>query len=231
MRQKKERGAIVVEACLALPIFMFAIITILGLYYVCLAQSRVAVALNDTARELSVYAYLYDLTGLNEAQANAAQKGASASSTLKTQTNNVGQVSLDIESMQKLFSALETLGGDISDNPESYLYYLGNQAAEQAKGYLLNMLVNTMISKHFGGDSADDYLRRLGIEDGIDYSQSTIYADGTDDIYLVAAYKIKIIDLLGIDFSFHIVQQAHTLAWAGGASSATAGTTSTDNDS
>lgn len=56
---KKQKGAIVVEATIALSAFMFAIFTILSIVNICFIQARLGVALNTAAKEISQYSYLY----------------------------------------------------------------------------------------------------------------------------------------------------------------------------
>lgn len=63
---KEEKGAIIVEATIALSAFMFAIFTLLSAINICYVQQKIAVALNSAAKEISQYSYLYALTGLNE---------------------------------------------------------------------------------------------------------------------------------------------------------------------
>jgi len=65
---RKENGSVSIEATISLTAFMFLFITIYSLITVCRAQSKIAVAVNSVAKELSQYSYLYGLTGLNETQ-------------------------------------------------------------------------------------------------------------------------------------------------------------------
>ena len=51
--KKKENGAIIVEATLVLPFFMFAIITVLSIVNISFAQAKIGTALNETAKEIS----------------------------------------------------------------------------------------------------------------------------------------------------------------------------------
>ncbi len=67
-KDKKEKGAVIVEASIALPVFMFAIITILSIVNICYVQAKMQIAVNSTAKEMSQYFYLYGLAGLDDAQ-------------------------------------------------------------------------------------------------------------------------------------------------------------------
>ena len=61
-----QRGAILVEATLALPFFMFAIYTILTIIQISYTQARVAVALDSATKQLSEYVHVYFAVGLDE---------------------------------------------------------------------------------------------------------------------------------------------------------------------
>ena len=64
-----EDGAVVIEATLSVTFFMFVIIVMLHFVNICIAQARIGIALNQTAKEISQYTYFYSLTGMNEIQA------------------------------------------------------------------------------------------------------------------------------------------------------------------
>lgn len=55
MRETKERGAVVVEAVISMTAFMFAILIILSITDIAYTQSKMAVALNSAAKEISQY--------------------------------------------------------------------------------------------------------------------------------------------------------------------------------
>lgn len=73
-----EQGAIVVEATISLTAFMFLIVTILTVINICYAQAKIGVAVNTTAKKISEYSYLYNLTGLREKQGDLYSEGEDA---------------------------------------------------------------------------------------------------------------------------------------------------------
>lgn len=99
-RQKSESGAITVEATISLSTFMLLIVTILTIMNICIAQARIAYAINATAKEISQYSYLYALTGLNESQSKLAEAG-------KSDTLPINQVFNDLNIM---YNEIENLG-------------------------------------------------------------------------------------------------------------------------
>ena len=63
---KNENGAIVVEASIAVPVYIFIIFTILSIINICYAQTKVQVALNSAARQYSEISYVMYVTGLGK---------------------------------------------------------------------------------------------------------------------------------------------------------------------
>lgn len=212
MDKKSEDGAIVIEATLSLTFFMFALLTVYSMFYICLAQSRIAVALNQTAKEISQYSYLYDLTDLNERQANLAANGGVAKATL---TDNLSQVG-------GIFDALKGLAGTAAsavssgDNAESFLYYALDAGLDRAKAELTGGLARNLMKKHFGSDP-DRFLEGLGLKGGLSklsFFKTTVFESGSkDDIMLDVRYQITVFKLLGFDLSFNFEQCAKTKAW------------------
>jgi hypothetical protein len=62
---KDDRGAVVVEASISLPIFIFTIFIILSIINIAYAQTKIGVALSSAAKEISQYSYLYYAMGLD----------------------------------------------------------------------------------------------------------------------------------------------------------------------
>ncbi len=100
-----------------------------------------------------------------------------------------------------------------------------NELDETVKSHLVAMMTQTLIKKNLADISnADDeyidaYLRHLGVVggfEGIDFTKSLYFKDGSDDIILIADYKVRLIRLFEHDIEFHFVQSAVTKAWMAG---------------
>lgn len=209
MDQRSERGVVLIEAALSLMIFMFAMLTIFSMFHISLAQARIGAALNATAKEISQYSYIYDLTGINAKQSELAAKGGAAQSVL---SDNLSEV-------KGLFGAFEGVAGvftNMGGNGESFLAYTLNQGIDAAKGIACGELARGLMRKQFGSDP-DGYLKGLGVEDGIkglSFMKTRLFTDGEgDDIFLNVRYQITVIKLLDIDIKFNIEQCAQTKAW------------------
>lgn len=211
---KSERGAIIIEATLSLTMFMFAMLTIYSMFHVSLAQARIGTALNATAKEISQYAYVYDLTALNSQQANLAANGGAAQSVL---SDNLSQVNSIYTALKGISSGTAAIAGS-PGNTESFLYYVLNQGIDAAKGGITGELARMLMRKHFGSDP-DKFLQGLGVENGmkgLSFRKSRIFSNGTEsDVLLDVRYQVTVIKLLNIDLKLNFELCAKTRAWVG----------------
>ncbi len=99
MNLLKEKGAIVVETTMSLTFFIFAMLMILSITNICLAQSKIGTALNSAAIELSEYSYLYKLTGLAEKHKEWAEKGSEANEQIGNVANGVSELYSSVSSI------------------------------------------------------------------------------------------------------------------------------------
>ena len=97
MDWKSEDGAIIVEATISLSTFMFFIVTLLTIVNICYVQSKMGIAINETAKEISQYSYLYGISGLNEKQKKLAEAGDAAKNTTENIVESVGGLVTAIE--------------------------------------------------------------------------------------------------------------------------------------
>lgn len=84
-----DSGAIVIEATVSLSVFMFAIVVVLSIVNICYAQMKMGVAVNQTAKELSQYGYLYNRMGLDEKQQELVKKGEESQNLIDDTTGSL----------------------------------------------------------------------------------------------------------------------------------------------
>lgn len=247
---RKERGAIVVEATVALTAFIFMILTILSVVNVCYAQAKIAVSLNSAAKEISQYSYLYYVTGLNkldqkssdgtEGSVDLAKHTIDGVDTFMDALTTAGN-SLESGDFDSLVSAVEQgkgtvdslvteYGDAIGDDPRGFVIGMGKMALSESKEVLKSQVFAKTLAKSFmkknlratPGDDPDAFLKRLHVVngmDGLDFQYSTLMAHGkSNEIQLVVTYKVKLIQLLNLDFDFTIRQCSKTRAWGNGIS-------------
>ena len=214
MDTKLEHGAIIIEATLSLTFFIFALLTIYSMFHICMAQSRISAALNSTAKEISKYSYVYDLTGLNDRQANLVANGGSAVSILSTNLSEVNDLYDAFKGVSKSAASIASS----PENAESFLYYVLNQGIDQVKGDVTGEVARLLMRKHFGSDP-DKFLKGLGIKNGmsgLSYHKTRLFKDGEDaDILLDVRYQVTVVKLLDIDMKLNFELCAKTRAWVG----------------
>jgi hypothetical protein len=74
MRLKYSKGSITVEAAIVVPIFICIIMSIVLLIRVVYIQGVMQHAINETAREISTYSYIYSISGIQKAHDNTQEK-------------------------------------------------------------------------------------------------------------------------------------------------------------
>lgn len=256
-----EQGAIVVEATLSLSAFMFFIVVVLSIVNICYAQSKIGVAVNSTAQEISEYSYLYELTGLRGKQAEIYEKSELAGNTIENTltgvttifdsasniSDNVSNFSIDNvtdsfsnisgsvnqgkEGIKSIQDSIETIADDPKTFGLSVLSLLGNDLAEEAKSRVIaGPFSKLLCQKHLvnseGGnysevkEKCNAFLKYLRVEpkggsylDGLDFSDSVLFLNGSPDIMVIVHYRIKVLNLLGNDITLSFTQCGTTRGW------------------
>ncbi len=163
---KKEKGAIVVEATIALTSFIFMIYILLTIILMSLAQAKINIAVNCAAKEISQYFYLYSLTGLDKMAGLAEEKGnladggvdkvANGIETLYDEIGNIekGNASLDSvkNSGKSAYEDIKSGVNTVTDDPKQFIlsaaYATGEDLYEFFKSSGGQMLVKSMVKKN-----------------------------------------------------------------------------------
>lgn len=208
---KQESGAVVVEAIISMTAFMFAILIILSIADIAYTQSKMAVALNSAAKEISQYCYLYYKFQLNDANAALSEGTEESAATVEDTVAGLGQmmdsfggVGSDFEegnfegvvnNLQSGANAtnrtVSNLADQIAENPKAFMVGMGKLAGremtEAAKVYLGQIMAKAFMSKNLKSSSNDDpdvFLKRLHVVDGmdgLDFQYSSLMAYGSSN--------------------------------------------------
>lgn len=209
----EENGAIVAEATIALSAFIFAIYLVLSIVDICYVQSKMGVALNSAAKEMSQYAYLYETLNMSEYMSGEGGKSSEF----------MGSFS---EVLNKISKGTSNLSADLSNMFSTSAAQAGNDSlAEYLKNGLGMTLAKQLVKKNlvsFEGDTADAFLTRNHVKDGfsgLNFINTTFLTDANQsEINLIVAYKVQVVRLLGTEYTFNFVQRADTKAWGKGVS-------------
>ena len=234
MINKKERGAIVVEASISLTVYIFAIFTILTILDIANAQAKIATALNTSTKEFSEYSYFYFLANADKFENKIGQgkrikdQGIdNVISTFDSISNIIGSKSYDeasenYENAKNSGKKAKDFVVDSFKNPTNILEYFASDFAsnkiDQIKNDVIGTTINRLMQKNlkdFEGDTYDDFLKRHRVEPHFDYNNSSM--DVTDKHQLITVklkYKIKVFDFFKFDIEMPIEQEAKTYAWS-----------------
>lgn len=208
---KREKGAIVVEASIALTAFIFAIYTILSIADLCFIQAKIGVSLNTAAKEISQYSYLYYALGADGLDGRIS-KGTENSQALAQETidgvvsfmdalENAGNSaqSGDFGAMfneisqgaDNVDSLITKYADQLKSDPKGFILGMGKMAAnnlkEEGKAVLAQTLAKAFMQKNLisnPNDSADAFLKRYRVVDGmagLDFDYTTFLVNGTSN--------------------------------------------------
>lgn len=238
--KKDERGAVVVEATIALTTFIFVIYTILTLVNICFAQAKIGIAVNCAAKEISQYTYLYSLTGVNKLKTDAKAEGEKADgavtdivSGIETMYDLIGNGSTEIteekvnsgkDAYDKIKSGTKTVIDDPKEFILSCAYSVGSDATDELVGTAFGSLAKVLVKKNLvttENGNCEALLKYMRVVpngnsyfDGISFSGTEVFPGNTNTVKIVASYDISVIKLLDIDFKFHFCLCGKTEAWS-----------------
>jgi hypothetical protein len=225
-RLKDDRGAVVVEASLSLPVFMFAIFIILSIVNICYVQAKVATALGSATKELSQYTYIYyALNGdkLQDSLLNSAADMDALFSDIDQLSSTKPPSSFeDVENTYDTATDLTDRLKNYADDPASAIVGLFaedlNDTIDRGKNELGGLVVRYLMEKNLtenGRGGADRFLRNLHVINGMDGLQldATIVPSGERYISITVEYEVQVLQLLNIENNLHFKQTATTQAW------------------
>lgn len=217
---RKQRGALTIEASISYSIFMMIVVTFLYIMRIVYAYGLIQHAVAQTAKELSMYSYLYQVTGMNDAY----QDIKNSTSGRKDQFNtDAGEIVKLYENLQSgNYGELEYNG---TLNPKDILKNIGSamlsEASDEANTQLLTLVARPMMAGYIGADSSEQSadsrlqaLRVVGGLNGIDLNSSSLFEDGVT-IDLVACYMIDPILPLDIVPELNFSNRAYVRGMSG----------------
>lgn len=193
-RRKDEKGVLSIEASISYSIFLMIIVTILYIMRIVYVYGLIQHAVSQTAKELSMYSYLYQVAGLNELNQQIA--GATGERT-KQFNGDIGEV---VQFYEEFSSGNITAEYNGTTDPREIFKNIGaallGQAGKEANQQLFETVTRPMIESYIGADAkgngADARLRALRVVDGVkglNLSSSSFFEDGAT-IDLIVCYTI-----------------------------------------
>jgi len=230
--RKDENGYIVVETVGAFMLFVFLFASILALVGIVSLQARVHHAITQTAQTLSMYCYIFEVTGTSDTFGIA-----NADTSLHRVGTEAIKSGVDAIAVAANKITGDSLGGGV---PDSASDLFSNPAAlidaflgKADKSAFSEVAIRPLIGRYLrnGKLSGDAYLKSMGVSKGIrgleilnyDYSSGgqpiqPKLIDRNGSIVIAVRYEV--------DYSFwglplplnklRITQSAATRAWLGG---------------
>jgi len=238
MQQHGERGSFTIETLLALPIFMFAFITIASLAAVARAESVVQHAITQTAKEISLYYYIPAKLGVVGGDDNSGQKDTddlidavmaftdSAKSAVSTE-NIDGALAGNLSGLQGGYDQVKAAGENLYANLKTYgsnpkaivkaltKLFMDGALNETVSRVVAQPLCKMLAEQYITATGGSDSLTKMGIVkgfDGLDFTMSSFLRDGRS-INVVVTYQIKVNGFTFFDQTLNIKQAASTAAW------------------
>ena len=171
---KEERGSASIEATISLVIFTFVVIGIYMLANFCIVQSKVAHAVNATAKDMSQYSYFYHALKLDKKQSGVDIKSEQAvaafenlsefihsaedagHNTFEGITENPDEfiakvidegATDDLENLSASINKLSDMFGEIKNDPKQFVRSMAALAAATGIGAGLSQLVAAPLAK------------------------------------------------------------------------------------
>lgn len=136
---KKENGAIVVEASILLPIFIFIFLTFFSVVKICVIEAKVQNALTNAAKQISSYSYVYSFTGAKGVMDNLNNDTQAAKKDIKENVvDNIVQFSSGVDNVissgKESFDEIQASGmDDLKSTANSLKEFAGDVQANKAQ--------------------------------------------------------------------------------------------------
>lgn len=214
-----QKGVLTVEASISYSIFLMIVVTVLYLMRIVYVYGLVQHAVGQTAKELSMYSYLYQAAGIHDLNQQIA--GAADS-----RTEQFNQDMDDVVQFYEEFSS-----GNLSasyngtTDPEELLKNIGaamlGEAGREANQQLFEAAARPLLESYIGADAkgngADHRLKALRVMGGIgglNLSSSSFFEDGAT-IDLIVCYTIDPIMPIDILPELNLANRACVRGMAG----------------
>lgn len=214
---KNRKGSLTIEASISYSVFLMVIVTILYIMRIVYAYGLIQHAAAQTAKELSMYTYIYQVTGLSDM--NQGVQGAASGRT--------EQFNSDVGSVVNLYDKF--MAGDVNGvteweyggttNPKDIFKnvaaVLVGQGGAEVNQLLFEGVVRPLMGGYIGADSqgngANERLLKLGVQgglSGLNLNASSFCEDGVT-IDLVVCYTLDPVMPIDIMPELNLMNRAY----------------------
>ena len=235
--RKSESGYIMIEAATTMIIFMAALLLLINMTRVFTVHNKIQFAINSAANNIAAYSYLYTISGAQAGVNQLKADGESYMEKLNTVTGFLKETSAAVaafrsgEKTSVDYDEVVAWKGNLEDavdaakNPKDLaigiMYTLVLKGEQKLADESMKLIARPITKGYLkqGDMSADDYLKSMGIEGGLDFSGSHYLADPNQKIVdIVVTYEIEMpyFKFFKLDPKLKVVNRATACAWLDG---------------
>ena len=165
------------------------------------------------------------------------QVGKDAQSLSDTPSINIGNIDSLLDKCEGYANDINNAVGSVqsvqaqieamASNPQELMFGMARLVVSETMTVAVSRFIaapvtRALIQKHLkrsATDTADAFCRSVGIVggfNGIDFTHSTLFPKASEEITLIAAYKVRLLQLLPIKTELSITQSASTKGWLHG---------------
>ena len=230
---RNRKGSITVEAAIILPVCICVIVGIGFFTKVVYVHEMIQHAINDTANEIAGMSYLITAGGLQSVDRDISDGLKEGSQTFEQHMSSISDgyrsltdFSQDADQAVKDGKNAADTVRDIVKDPvtafKSMVCAIAQAGYNEGKGKALGEAAKFFIRKHLKTAQVPDVherLLRLNIVDGfegLDFGESLLFAEGTQDIDIVVRYRIDLPLPFDVLPDIYMIQRATARAWLDG---------------
>ena len=179
--RKNEKGSILIEFVGSFLLFVLMIASILNLITIVTVQARMHYAITETAKALSMYGYIFHVTGMEKTLTGISSGAADVKNEVNATIDEINDVFGNINSMN--LSGIRSSTGVVRErvagwsdsvgaDPKQALQYIMKYAANEIESLAFGELVLIPLVKHYltnGDQSGEDYLTSVRINDDLQF--------------------------------------------------------------
>jgi hypothetical protein len=259
VNKKNCRGSLTIEAVISYTIFAMVMLTLLFIIKIVYTYGVVQHAINQTAKELASYSYIYSITvgkidvSISDSTESGRKYFDKTADQLVTTYNSLTDLlesaspaadafyEGDVENLGKSLNNINVKGQEVkeslpeakeavkkivSDPKKAFKSFVGVMtygASENIKTLVCGEIVRTMMAEYIDPntgtmEAANQKLEKLhviGGMDGLDFSGSSFFSQGSMNIDIVVCYSLKPMVPINLLPNLNFVNRIYIRGWGG----------------
>ncbi|MDR1439854.1 MAG: hypothetical protein LBJ10_07560 [Clostridiales bacterium] len=207
----RQDGSVTLEAAIAMPVYICVVVAIAFILKCVYAHERIQHAISQASQEIAGSSYVYGLSGALDAQREA--EGAAHRARDKAK-----------DTVLKAWGLENWLPDGVSGMIGDQIDSAAQSMVEGANSAIFSQYAGSVVKKYLAGE--DGQTAGLGVVgglDGLDFAGSAYLADGSEDVVVMVAYKMRAPIFIRALSEYAFAQKACAKAWLYGEGAAPEG--------